>query len=114
MAKPVKQFRDRIGAWNIPSFLLNRYVFVLFVFAVWMTFFDQNNFIRQYHRMQALQDAEHKINYYTSETEKTRQQLDALLHDQKALERFAREKYYMKKPDEDIFVIMQDGKVVDE
>jgi cell division protein FtsB len=72
-----------------------------------MTFFDQNNLLVQRDRFQTLQDARHKIHFYQDETEVTKIQLDELMTDQQTLEKFARETYYMKKPDEDVFVIVR-------
>lgn len=99
-------FRQRLRQWKVPALLVNKYVFTLFVFGVWMTFFDQNNFMRQYRRIAELNAVKSKTAYYESETAKAKKQLQALQNDQKALERFAREKYYMKKPNEDVFVII--------
>lgn len=101
-----QKFRARIKAWRIPSLLLNKYVFTLFVFGVWMTFFDQNNFLRQYNRIHDLNVARSKTTYYVKETAATNKQLSELKSSEKALEKFAREKYYMKKPNEDVFVII--------
>lgn len=101
-----KDFRTRIKSWKVPSLLLNKYVFTIFVFVVWMTFFDQNNFIRQYKRMHNLNVARNQISFYVKETSSTNKQLTELKSSQKALEKFAREKYYMKKPNEDVFVIV--------
>jgi len=100
-------FRDRLKQWTVPSLLLNKYVFTVFVFGVWMTFFDQNNFLRQYHRMDELATAKSKTRYYVTETKKADVQLDELKSDMNALEKFAREEYYMKKPNEDVFVIIE-------
>lgn len=99
-------FRQRLQQWKVPAVLVNKYVFTLFVFGVWMTFFDQNNFMRQYRRISELNAVKSKTAFYQKETEKAKKQLEALQNDQKALERFAREKYYMKKPNEDVFVII--------
>jgi cell division protein DivIC len=90
----------------VPSLLLNKYVFTLFVFGVWMTFFDQNNFIRQFNRVRELTTAKSKMSYYVKETEIANTQLTKLKSDMRALEKFAREEYYMKKPEEDVYVIL--------
>lgn len=100
-------FRQRLKQWTVPSLLLNKYVFTLFVFAVWMTFFDQNNFIRQYNRIHELNSAKGKMSYYIEETQLANEQLVKLKSDMQALEKFAREEYYMKKPNEDVFVILE-------
>lgn len=57
-------------------------------------------------RMHDLHVATSQTRYYVEETKKTQADLNQLKYDQKALEKYAREKYYMKKPDEDVFVII--------
>lgn len=96
----------RIRSVSLPAVLLNKYVFTLFVFAVWMTFFDENNFVHQYKRLRELNEAKRKMAYYVNETRTAEKQLHLLLTDQGTLEKFAREKYLMKRPDEDVFVIV--------
>lgn len=73
-----------------------------------MTFFDENNFIRQYHRISELNSVQRKTSYYVKETEKAKKQLYSLKTNQNALERFAREEYYMKKPNEDVYIILEE------
>lgn len=104
----LKTIRKRIKAWNLPKIFLNKYVFTAFIFAVWMTFFDQNNLFTQIKRKTELSEARRKNNYYKEESAKLQKQITSLLSDKKALEKYAREKYYMKKPDEDVFVIRQE------
>lgn len=103
----VKTIRERIQQWNVPKFFLNKFVFTFFIFAVWIVFFDQNNMFVQYHRLHDLRESRSKKAYYDAETEKLQAQLAQLLTDKKSVEKFAREKYYMKKPDEDVFVIVR-------
>ncbi|MBK7108785.1 MAG: septum formation initiator family protein [Bacteroidetes bacterium] len=85
----------------------NKFVFTGFVFIIWMSFFDQNNLLVQIDRLQALNEAKGKADYYLEETEVAKQQLKELLTNEQTLEKFAREKYYMKKPNEDVFVIVK-------
>jgi cell division protein FtsB len=106
LKKEVSSFRVRIKSWQIPWILLNKYYFTLFVFVTWMTFFDRNNLFVQMGRLSDLHAAVSQTRFYVDETEKTRQQLTELKNNQKALEEFAREKYYMKKKDEDVFVFI--------
>lgn len=101
-------FRTRMRASRIPTLLLNKYLATLFVFGIWMTFFDENNFIRQYHRITELNSVQRKTSYYVKETEKAKKQLYSLKTNQHALERFAREEYYMKKPNEDVYIILEE------
>ena len=103
-----KNVRRRIRTWKVPAIFRNKFVFTGFVFLIWMLFFDQNNVFVQMDRWHALRDAEGKADYYKEETEIARQQLNELLTNEHTLEKFAREKYYMKKPNEDVFVIVND------
>jgi len=57
--------------------------------------------------MDELATAKSKTRYYVTETKKADVQLDELKSDMNALEKFAREEYYMKKPNEDVFVIIE-------
>ncbi|MFM8949240.1 MAG: hypothetical protein ACKOKB_00490 [Bacteroidota bacterium] len=49
---------------KIPGWMRNRYVVVMAVFIVWMTFFDRNNFISQYGYRQELKKLEQDKAYY--------------------------------------------------
>ena len=93
--------------WDkIPSFLKNRYTATLLLFAVWMLFFDQHHLISQMKYRMELQKLEKSKAYYHAEIEKTRDELEELLTNDDKLERFAREKYLMKKDEETVFVIV--------
>ncbi|MCC6385537.1 MAG: septum formation initiator family protein [Bacteroidia bacterium] len=88
-------------------YLKNKYVITLILFLVWISFFDQNSLITQYRYRKQLNELEEKKAYYLTEIEKNKQDLDALMGDKKKLEKFAREKYLMKKENEDIFLIIE-------
>ena len=49
-----------------------------------------------------------KIDFYKQETANTQAQLYDLMTNETTLEKFAREKYCMKKPNEDVFVIVEE------
>ncbi|NOX85592.1 MAG: septum formation initiator family protein, partial [Chlorobi bacterium] len=89
----------------IRKILLNKYFYTGLVFLIWMSFFDQDNFIEQYHLTQTLNDLRNKKQYYLQEIAKNKQKIKLLETDSAYLEKFAREKYYMKKDDEEVFVI---------
>lgn len=87
-----------------------RYVITLAVFAVWMLFFDRNNLIEQMHIKGQLNKLEEEKDYYLEEIEKAKKDYNELFTNESSLEKFAREKYLMKKDDEDIFVIVEEDK----
>lgn len=73
-------------------------------FLVWISFFDQNNLITQFSYRSKLNQLNKDKSFYTNEIIQTKKELKELTTHQKALEKFAREKYLMKKDDEEIFV----------
>jgi cell division protein FtsB len=95
---------------KIPPWLKNRYTLILLFFLVWMTFFDRNDFISQYSYSQELKKLENDRDYYKAEIEKNKKEAHELMSDPDNLEKFAREKYLMKKDDEDIFLIVKEKK----
>ncbi len=93
--------------WSkIPSFLKNKYAVTIGIFFVWMLFFDQNDIITQVKLKSELYKINKEKNYYQEQILETQEDLENLLNDNNKLEKFAREKYLMKKDNEDIFVIV--------
>lgn len=91
-------------AFKVYPYVRNKYWTTLFVFLVWMTFFDENNFISQVQNQLKLSELEADKEHYVSEIEQSAEDLKLLQNDKALLEKFARERYLMKKKDEDIFV----------
>lgn len=83
-----------------------RFSITLAFFVLWMLFFDQNNMIEQYKLRAQLRDLKAEKEYYLQEMAKAQQEYDELFTNQESLEKFAREKYLMKRDNEDIFVIV--------
>lgn len=87
------------------SFLWNKYLIVGIIFTVWMIFFDQNSYLLHKELDDEIQKLEEDIDYYKSELAEQEVQLNNLEKNKDSYERLAREKYFMKKPNEDIFII---------
>lgn len=97
--------------WNkLPWFLKNRYAITIALFAMWMAFFDHYNMISQVELRSELYRLESDREYYQEQIVEIEENLEELLSDDAKLEKFAREKYFMKRPDEDIFVFVSDEK----
>ena len=79
-------------------------------FVVWMIFFDKNDLFSQYQYHQQVSKLKLERDFYQKETAKVRRDLDELTSNPEMLEKFAREKYLMKKDNEDVFVIVQPKK----
>ena len=84
----------------------NKYMLALLILAVWMLFFDRNDIISQMGMRGKLSQMKQDKLYYTEEIEKNKKEMEELMTNPKTLEKFAREKYLMKKDDEDVFVIV--------
>ncbi|MFB5945049.1 FtsB family cell division protein [Albibacterium profundi] len=86
----------------------NKYVIASFAFAAWMLFFDRNDLSSQYKYHSQLQELESEKVFYSKEIEKVQKDLEGFDNDPKQLQKFAREKYFMKKDNEDVYVIIRE------
>ncbi len=77
-------------------------------FIIWMFFFDNHNYFYQRKLSMEIQGLEKDKAYFLEEIEKNKERLLKLKGDKKALEKFAREKYLMKKEDEIIFIFIEE------
>lgn len=84
---------------------LNKYFFVLCLFFLYLTFFDDHNLIKRYKTEQEIKHLEQEYQHYSDEIEANKSQVLQLKNDSVYLEKFAREKYYMKKDKEDVFIL---------
>jgi len=93
---------------KLPPFLKNKFVLVTLALLIWVTFFDSNNWIKQARLQSEINDLEEQKEYYLKEIEKDSIALFDLNNNTENQEKFAREKYLMKKENEDIIVIIKD------
>lgn len=84
----------------------NKYLISILALFVWLLFFDKNDVFSQYELVQKCKKLEQDTTYYYEQIKLNRQYLNALRKDPKYLETVAREKYLMKKEDEDVFVFV--------
>ncbi|MGB0886091.1 MAG: FtsB family cell division protein [Chitinophagales bacterium] len=91
---------------NMPWWIKNIYFLISFSFIVWMVFFDRNNSFATYKINKSLKTLENQREYYRTEIEKVNELKEELFSTDEKKEKFAREKYFMKKGNEDIFVIV--------
>jgi len=82
----------------------NLYVVVLTAFVIWMVFFDTNSLLIHMELKKQISTLEKQKEFLKNEIEKDRKTLEKL-SDPEELEKFAREKYYLKKKDEEIYLI---------
>lgn len=84
-----------------------RFWLVGLLIILWMTIFDSNNFIDLIQLRREINALEDKKEYYTSEIAIAKKTQLELFSNTRNLEKFAREKYYMKKDNEDLFIVRE-------
>lgn len=78
-------------------------------FFMLLFFTDRNNIFDQYKLYKQYQKAKAENAYYQEQIKKAKQDYNELFSNNKNLEKFAREKYLMKRDDEDVFVIVKEN-----
>lgn len=91
---------------KVPAQLRNKYILTLIVFVVWLVLLDSNNLISRFREIKNLKKLKFEKEYYTKRIEADQRKLKELRTDNKNLEKFAREQYKMKKPDEDLYIVL--------
>ncbi|GAB3827371.1 FtsB family cell division protein [Pontibacter rugosus] len=91
---------------RIPKMFRNFYFITSLVFVVWMLFFDSNDFITQYQMRRQLNNLEADKEHYLEKMAEVEKDRKELMGNPELLEKFAREKYLMKRPGEDVFIIV--------
>lgn len=86
----------------------NFYVVSTVAFLMWMALFDGNDFLTQIGNWRRLQSAYAEKVYYQEKIQEVQAERAALMADPKLLEKFAREKYLMKRPTEDLYLVVEE------
>ena len=92
--------------------LKNKYVLVALVAGTWLLFFDRYSMIGQGKVKNKIREYEIERTYYRIECEKLKERQIILNSNPAELEKYAREKYLMKKADEDIFLLKKKDKAL--
>ena len=92
---------------RLPPFLKNFYSLAAILFVVWMVFFDSNDWISRYRMSAKLRQLENEKEYYIEKIGEVKKDQEELMGNKELLEKYAREKYLMKKDKEDIFIIQE-------
>ena len=95
------------------KFLSNKYVWVLLFFIVWMLFLDNYSYFDHRFLNDQINELEDNKTYYQEEIKKDQEQIKQLKNPEQ-IEKYAREKYFMKKDSEDIYIIKFEGDTIQE
>ena len=97
-------FLDNLKKNTIFKIITNIFVIILIPFIIWMFFFDENSYLIHRKFNSEIEDLESTITFYEEKISKDKETIKKL-QDSLELERFAREKYLMKRKNEDIYII---------
>lgn len=89
------------------SLAKNKFLIAGIAFICWMVFFDRYDLPTQYGFQQEKSKLEHERDFYTTEVSTIEKSIKDVQYNQSEIQRIAREKYKMKKDNEDVFVIME-------
>lgn len=84
--------------------LCNKYIVILLLFIIWMVFFDANNYFFHKELSDDIEALEENKEFYKAEILKDRKFIEKM-KESLEIEKFARENYFLKKENEDIFII---------
>lgn len=90
---------------NFISLFRNKYIIAFVAFVVLLLFIDHNDIFLQLRRQKQLNELTASKEYYSKLIGQTQKNLNDLQNNAAALEKFAREKYYLKRDNEDLFVL---------
>ena len=91
---------------HIPNWLKNKYLIAGAVFLVWILFLDdKNDLFSQFERVSRSKELTKNENHLNDQITETHKELDLLKNNAQSIEKYAREKYMMKKDNEDLFIL---------
>ena len=90
---------------HIPSWIKNKYFITTALFAVAMLFLDKNDLFTRMDRDRQLRELLQSKEYYTTRIAAEKAELDQMRTNPAILEKYAREKYLMKRDNEDLYII---------
>ena len=90
---------------RIPPVFRNFYSLTAIAFLVWMVFLDSNDLINRFRMSAKLRSLENERRYYSEKIVEVEHDRAELMGTTELLEKFAREKYLMKRESEDIYII---------
>lgn len=98
----------KILKFKFVKFLKNKYFLTSLAFLLFIVLFSQNNLIERFYGIHELNKLEKQKEYYLNIIKENTDKIRELKTDPEHLEKFAREEYLMKKPNEDIFIIKKE------
>lgn len=95
-----------LSVWNF--ICRNKYYITIGLFVAVIGFIDENSLVRRAKNKREISNLQEEIKKYQAEYEESTERLNELTENPAAMEKVAREKYLMKKPNEDIYVFEEE------
>ena len=86
-----------------------KYIIVIAIFMILILFFDRNSLMRQVKLSRTIREKEAEEQFYSTRIDEERKLIEGMNSDTGILEKIARERYFMKTDDEDIFMLSDDN-----
>jgi cell division protein FtsB len=102
------KFKEPISMKRLINLFKNKFFLVTLAFVVWMIFFDKNDLFSQYEYRTQVNKLKKERDFYKAQTDQVTKELNELTSNRQQLEKFAREKYLMKKDNEDVYLVVPD------
>ena len=93
---------------HLLSIITNKYLLILLTSGIWMLFFDRYNLVSQIKMERRVEQLKSDEAHYRTRIDALDYERERLFNDGEELERFARERYQMKRPNEDVFIIVKE------
>lgn len=90
---------------KLPAIFKNFFFITSVLFLIWMFFINSMDVFSVLKLKSKLSELKDQKEYYLHKIESVKRDREALLNNEELLEKFARENYLMKKPDEDVFIV---------
>lgn len=91
---------------KVPPIFRNKYILTILIFFLWILLLDSNNLLSRFQDLRELHKLKKDREYLQNKVEVDKKKINELKTDNHNLEKFGREQYMMKKPDEDLFIVL--------
>jgi cell division protein DivIC len=104
MKEKLKAIFDKVRSIKM---LRNKYAVAIILFLLYIVFFDENNLVAHHRNKLRLKALKEQRVLYRERIETDKKKQEELRSGSKNLEKYAREQFYMTKPDEDLFLVVE-------
>lgn len=106
----IKEIKPTSKIWKFfRRYIINKYTIVFVFFFIWIVFLDSNSILVVNELDKEIDKYENQLEYYKTEYEKNNAYYKKLMNNKDEKEKFARENYFMKRKNEEIFILVADS-----